>query len=97
MSKFWNECLECGYEGTNAIWLIDEYEGMLHYYEKELVDVEPKTLLTPEPDSFDLDCISAQRLMDKYKIDKDRAEKLILDGQPICPKCHSKLYVKKEI
>lgn len=89
MSKvFLNECIECGHIGDKAYWLVEGYEGLCHIKEMFLVGPE----FGPNPEHFDLDIINAQDLVKKYNLTEQRAEALILNGEPCCPKCKSLNY-----
>jgi hypothetical protein len=86
MSKrFSNECIDCKYIGETGLWKVEGYEGLIHVKEFFIVKPEPG----PNPLHFDLDTIDANKLIDKYKITAEKAEELILNGEPCCPKCKS--------
>ena len=85
VKKFLNECIDCGYIGEEGLWSINGYEGLLHI--NETFPVGPE--VGPEPEHFDLDTIDAQILINKYKLTAERVEELIMNGEPICPKCKS--------
>lgn len=83
--KFLNECTDCKYIGERGMWKIEGYEGLVHINETFLVNPE----FGPNPLHFDLDTIDANILINKYNITAERAEELILNGEPCCPKCKS--------
>lgn len=85
-----NECLDCKYEGTDALWLVEGYKGPIQV--KETYYVEPDLM---DPEYFNLDHINADTIAEKYSLPVELIEDFILDGQPICPKCGSEKYYIK--
>ena len=79
--KFLNECDNCGYKGADGSWLVNGYEGLLYINERFKVAPEPG----PNPMHFDLDTIDANILINKYGITAEKAEEIILNGEPSCP------------
>lgn len=84
-SKFQNECIDCKYIGEEGLWKVEGYEGLVHV--NEFFKVKPE--LGPNPEHFDLDIIDSKMLINKYKISEEKAEELIMKGEPCCPKCKS--------
>lgn len=86
--EFKNECIDCKHIGSKALWKVEGYQGLVHV--NELFPVGPESGNNPE--HFDLDTIDANKLIAKYKISAEKAEELILNGEPICPECKSLNY-----
>jgi hypothetical protein len=84
--RFLNECTDCNYIGEKGLWKVEGYKGLVHI--NETYEVGPE--FGPDPKHFDLDVIDAKKIARKYKITEQEVEKIIMDGEPICPKCKSK-------
>lgn len=82
-----DECIDCGYIGEDAFWLIEGFKGPIHIHEEIYVKHDKM-----DPQFFDLTKIDAAKIAEKYQVDEELVEDLILDGEPICPKCKSKSY-----
>lgn len=82
-----NICIDCNYVGTDGLWRIKLSEGIKH----KVVDIHVKEDKIA-PEFFDLDTIDVNFIKKEFSVSEEDAEKLIMDGEPICPKCKSMSY-----
>jgi hypothetical protein len=82
-----NECTDCGYIGSNALWKVEGYSGLVHINELCPVDAD-----IMDPLYFNLNAIDANKIAEKYNVKVEEVEDLIMNGEPICPKCKSGNY-----